>query len=103
MDGLSPQVLRIQASAKPFDDLVAGRRDLDVVASAERFEALCHEELRERYPGAVVEFTRTPETAVDVAGPGAGEVARDVERVCRKVLDAGEWAVRLDESGGVGG
>ena len=104
MEDSSPQVARVQASAKPFDEAVAGRTGLDVAASAERFEALCHEALRERYPGAVVEFTRSPETAVELEGGGSDEAAAgDVERICADVLARGEWVVHADESGGVGG
>jgi hypothetical protein len=104
MEESSPQVARIQASSKPFDDAVAGRTDLDVAASAERFEALCHEALRERYPGAIVEFTRSPETAVELEGGSEdGVAAGEVEQICADVLARGEWTVYRDESGGVGG
>jgi hypothetical protein len=103
MEESSPQADRVQASSKPFDDAVAGRTGLDVAASAERFEALCREALRERFPGAVIEFTRSPETAVELAD-GTGDAAiGDVEQICADVLARGEWIVHPDESGGVGG
>ena len=102
----SSHVARIRASSKEVRDFISGRGDVDVEASTSRYEALCREALRERDPGAIVEFTQTAGTSAefeaDVAGD-AGAVAADVERICRAVDEEGEWIVGLDESGGVGG
>jgi uncharacterized OB-fold protein len=102
----SSRVARICASSKEIREFVTGRGDVDVEASAERYEALCREALREPYPGAVVEFTLAAGTSVELeegSAANAVEIAADVERICRAIDEEGEWIVGLDESGGVGG